>query len=503
MNEVTLRFEGEVPIRLAPRTDAQITVRVQPAGAYTVRFSLLDTGDGAATSGAALNRDEVVSGPDGRARVVLTTPNSPTRFELRAQVGAYSATTPILVEAGALTTVIAVPSYAGSREVAEWTASVFPNTSCSSFQAPPGDGPYLVRAARGGELRLADVPAAGPLSIVVRAGALAQGCTTLEKPTPNAETTVNVAVSNTPVDLGKTVLDLVFALPAEDAAFKADLQAGAALLEGSLRGAAENDVSAVLDKMAQLLSATQRKAFASARGEANWDVTAPAALGRYASTRLGDALARWLRDGESALLSPQAFQARIAADATESEVPSFLAQRMGGVAAEAIPLTATGMTWSVDPEDTLGFSASLTWPASGLVCALCSAPATAETAELDLGFALSSAFDCEALGAHLANSAGDSAGESAAGSAATWAASCDAVCEAVLCRQAVTSMLQGACAASNETPSTLAILATGAAEVGEQAQARSFAGNWVARLTRGNLQASTAGTLRGSTPRGF
>jgi hypothetical protein len=64
-------------------------------------------------------------------------------------------------------------------------------------------------------------------------------------------------------------------------------------------------------------------------------------------------------------------------------------------------------------------------------------------------------------------------------------------------------MLQGACAASNETPSTLAILATGAAEVGEQAQARSFAGNWVARLTRGNLQASTAGTLRGSTPRGF
>ena len=70
-----------------------------------------------------------------------------------------------------------------------------------------------------------------------------------------------------------------------------------------------------------------------------------------------------------------------------SEVPTLLAQRMGGVAAEAIPLTATGLTWSVDPEDTLAFSASLSWPASGLVCALCSAPATAETAELLKGIA--------------------------------------------------------------------------------------------------------------------
>lgn len=493
-NQLSLSFEGE-PIRLAPRTDAQLTVRVQPAAAYRVRFSLLDSGVGGATSGAALNRDEVVSGPDGRARVVLTTPSSPTRFDLRAEVDSFSTTTSISVEAGALTTLDVVPDYSGSRQIDTWTASVYPSTSCSSFQSPPGDGPYLVRAPVGAQLRLADIPAAAPLAVVVRADALAAGCTTLATPTPNGETSVNVSVSNTPLSLERSVLDLVFGLPADDAAFKADLQAGAALALSSLQGTAANDVSAVLDGMAALLDANQRAAFTLARNDASWDTSAPLALGRYAPTRLDDALTRWLRDGQAALLSNQAFQLRIAADANQSELPSLLPQRMGGVSTDVIAASASGTTWSVDPEDTLAFSASLSWPAASLVCALIAAPSIAETGEIQLSEAFSSVLSCEALGAHLASSSTQSA--------ADWAASCDAACEIDLCHQALGAMVGSACAASNATPSTLSILATGSTQVGLQAEARSFSGSWVGRLARGNEQASSSGSLRGSAPRGF
>lgn len=488
MNGISLKFEGE-PIRVAPRTEALISVRVQPAGAYNVLFSLPS---GGLTLGAALDRGEVVSGPDGRASVVLTTPNAPTSFQLRAQVGSQFTTTTISVEAGALTTLNVTPSYAGTRTIREWVASVYPATSCGDFKALPGDGPYLVRALAGNPLRLADVPAQAPLAVVARAGALAQGCTTVERPTANGETEVKVTASDLPLDLSQTSLDLVFGLETDDAAFKSELQAGKLLVEAALRGTAVNDVSAVLDAMAAGLPSQQSAAFSAARSEEDWDMTAPGALGRNSATRLSDAVTRWSRDAEGALLSSEAFQLRLSASSDPS-VPNLTPQRVAGALADGIGVLATGLDWSVDPQDTLAFSATLSWPAASLSCALSAPPASAETGEVDLAAALASAFGCDALAVHLVNGASESAVE--------WASNCDVSCELALCQSAIRALVDNACSASARMPSTLSVLATGGAQVGMDATAASFEGSWVGRLTRGTLQSETHGALRGSRPR--
>lgn len=487
MNALTLRFDGPL-IRLAPRTDAQITVRVDPPGAYAVRFSLLDP-----MAGAALNRNEVVSGPDGRASVILTTPSTPTRFDLRAQVDSFVATTTVSVEAGALTTLNVQPAYSGRRTISGWTASAFPNMTCSMFQGPLGDGPYLVHSAEGGALRLADVPAAAPLAVVVRSGGLAQGCSTVDSPTPNGETSVSVSATDVPIDLGATVLDLVFGVAADDPAWKGELQAGASLVQASMRGPSDSEAAALLDAMAALLPNAERSQFTQARFDAGWDQTLPAALGRNGATRMADATTRWLRDGQGAMLSTQAIQARISATPTSSTLPLVVIQRMAFVPAAVVGVTAAGTSFSVDPNDTLAFSAALSWPAASLACAVMSAPASAETGSSELGLAMSRALSCAALATHLAASNAEAA--------VAWSTTCDATCNATLCKDALTSMFQQACAASRQELSTLSVLATGSAEVGPSAQAVSLDGSWVGRLARGTQKAATSGALLGTAPR--
>ncbi|HET9931447.1 MAG TPA: hypothetical protein VFQ35_12190 [Polyangiaceae bacterium] len=489
MNALTIRFEG-VPIRLGPRIDAQITVRVEPPGAYAVRFSLLD-----AAAGAVLNRDQVVSGPDGRASVILTTPNSPTHFVLRAQVDSFVATTAISIEGGALTTLNVLPEYSGKRAVSTWTANAYPNTTCGAFQGQPSDGPYLVSAPKGSALRLADVPAIAPLAVVARAGGVAQGCTTVDNPTPNGETTVGITATDVPLNLGATVLDVVFGASADDATLKAELQAGASLVQASMRGPDDNEAAALLDAMAAKLEGAELAQFTLARQDAGWDQSLAAALGRNGGTRIADALARWLRDGQRELLSSHAIQGRISATPMSSDVPHLVVQRIGGASAASVGVSAVGAKWSVDPNDTLAISASLSWPAASLACAVLSGAASAETGSSELGVALSRALSCSAVGSHLTTSNAEAA--------LTWSTACDAECNAELCQSALTSSITQACAASKKELSTLAVLATGSAEVGSAAQATSFEGSWVGRLTRGTQKSSTSGALLGSAPRGL
>ncbi|MGC4088818.1 MAG: hypothetical protein QM756_13140 [Polyangiaceae bacterium] len=486
MNALELSFEG-TPIQVAPRSDTKITVRVRPAAAYSVRFSLLDS-PSAPSLGAALSRGEVVSGADGRASVVLSAPDSPTNFELRAQVDSYFVSTTVSVEAGALTSLNVSPNYKGVRSISEWVASVHPSMRCSDFSGAVPDGPYLMRAAPSQPLRLADVPAAAPLAVVLRSGGLARGCTTIEKPTPNGDTNVSVNVSDVPIDLAQTVLELVFGIDAQERAIKADLQGGAALVQATLRRSADSDVSAVLDAMDAQLSASQRRTFRAARSVAAWDTSATQALGRGAATRLGDALTRWARDSQSALFSERALEASISSNATDASIPALVPERMAGVSTEVIDVGASGGVWSADPLDTLAFSASISWPAAALSCSISSGPARAETGQADLASALAQLLSCVALGAELANEP-------------SWGAGCDATCSADLCTRALGTVLANACAASTQDRTTLSVLATSSAHVNDLAQADTIQGSWVGRLTHGLEQGETGGSLRGSRPR--
>lgn len=479
----TLSFEGTT-IPLRPRTDAEITVRIQPPAARVVRFSLLDP-----TVGAALSRNEVLSGPDGRASVILTTPSSPTRFALRAQVESVEVTTTISVDAGALTTLNVVPTYSGRRGFSTWTASVFPAARCTALNGALADGPFLVRATVGSPLRLADVPASGPLAVVVRADGVAQGCTTLESPTPNGEVSVAVRVSDVPLDLGGTVLDLVLGVRPDDPALKAELQTGAELVQAVLRGPSDSEATTLLDTIAAALASSELRDFNQARVAGGWDETLPAALGWRGNSRLNDAIARWLRDGQGALLSSQAIQARIMASAGSPGVPSLVVLRVAGALAVETSVSASGTSWSVDPQDTLAFSASISWPATSLACAVVTPAAAAETGSSALGSALSRALSCDAVATQLTTTP------------SAWANRCTLACNVELCTRALSAQIEQACGASRTELSTLSLLATGNVEVRSDAPRLRFAGTWVGRLTRGDEKASTQGSLLGATPR--
>jgi hypothetical protein len=210
---------------------------------------------------------------------------------------------------------------------------------------------------------------------------------------------------------------------------------------------------------------------------------------------MSDAISRWLRDGQPALLSNRVFQARIRASATAIDVPDLIIQQVAGIPADAIGAIAAGSSWSADPRDTFAFSGSISWPSASLSCALSMAPAIAETGARDLASALASALGCETVGAHLAASNAETA--------VAWTLDCADDCETALCQNAVDSLLMQACAASDGEQSNLTLLATGSAEVGTNGAAESFNGSWVGRLTRGTERTATAGTVSGGAPRAF
>ncbi|HET9959371.1 MAG TPA: hypothetical protein VFQ61_33000 [Polyangiaceae bacterium] len=489
---VSLRFVGDGgALQLAPRDFRRVTAAVDPPGAYTVRFFLLpETDDPGAISGvgdAAIDQSEVISDAEGVAIVTLTAPSQPARLRLRASTGSVSADLPVVVEQAGLATLKVTPKYLGRREVTGWTSSVHLQARCESIQTEMGypDAPLLLRTPPNAKIALEDVPAVSPLAVVVRGGALIDGCATLESAVPRGENAVEVALVDRPLAQPDQPLAdnlLAFRLGSDGVALQTTLAATATQLQSAFRGYSSNDVTAVLNAMEQSLDRDAGRLFGEAREAALWDEVLPSALGRSSGRRLSDAIGRWINVG-SRVLQDQAIEGLL--DSKGLEV-----QRIAGASASDTHMQRvdTG-DLEVDASDTLAMSTTLAWSSSSLADAVARPPALAETGVGTLGEALAQLLSCTTLARTLA--------ELAEPEVQAWLEECDETCTEASCVTAVDSMWTAALS-SVDAEAQLQIAATAQLRLDATARVHSFEGTWVGLLSSGSHTTRLRGPFSGT-----
>jgi hypothetical protein len=492
MGVVAVSFD-ESTIEVSPREERMIRIQVKPPAAYRVTLSLLSAdAAGTAPDDAALDRREVETDSMGRANVVLTAPSAPTSFTLRAQVGAAAATLAVNVSSDASVKLVLHPSYTGHRKIVAYTASAYLGAKCEDIPVDADPNPeLLVRAAANAPLELVDVPAVANLAVVVSAGALARGCVTVNAPLPETETDLNVELTDLPLALGATTLDTVLGLDAKETVFNALLDTALTTVQDAMRNGADNDIAALLDEMEAAFTGSRHEAFALAREASGWDSSLVTSLGKGSDSRLISAVQRWSQQGRSALTA-RLVEARLTAS-DEPSVPKLVVSRIGGVPLADVDLSVTPESWTADSSDTLAFAVTLSWPPASLLTALAIAPAQVETGIGDVPEALAQVLSCDRVLSAMTASKGDAS--------AAFAELCDADCVSAHCAAALDSIWTRARDASGKDTVTLSILASGAATVGDSAEAVALSGSWVGRLRAGSEPNATGGAIVGYSPR--
>ncbi len=476
-----IRFDLDAPVLGKPRTDIDISVRVSPERAHTVRFALLSE-PGAPPHDGVLDRGEALTDARGRATVRLRTPSVPVALTVRASVGSASASLPVVVMGSGSATLSLRASYPGRRATPEWVGFAHLDTTCDSFRGNvPRTGDFTDRAPVAPYLR--NVPAGVRLAVTLHSGEFVSGCTMVENLLEGEERIVFVPVNDLPLRLDNTVLDVAIGLDPEDEAWHEALDAVSETARAALLGAAENDVAALLDAMHDALSDPQATALEEARanglGAALLDALEPGA-----EERLRDTVTRWSTIGRSALLSPRAFEGRLRSGPDGNGQASLTLQRVAGQPATDVGIETGASSWEADRSDTVDFGSTVKWAPSRLCAALVAAPATAETGATTVPEALARTLSCETVAATLEE-----------------LPSCDPGCLEALCATALTALWDRTRTFSGTERASLAVTATGSATVGEAAQAIALDGSWLGRLVTEAGSVSTGGSLQAFAPR--
>jgi len=490
-----IEFVPQDQLELAPKESRVLTVRVTPAGNYPVRFDLVEGATGPAD--AVLDQSEVQSDANGTAQVTFIAPSKPASFNVRASItSATQIQLGVTVNASGVTSLRVLPSYSGQRPIAQWTATVSaePGVSCSTLSGnPPPDGKWSATAKFGKTLEISNkVPIGLDLVVTVRAGHFIGGCANLAALSEGAGNQVLVYASDRPLNLAETKLSLSLGASDPHPEFDKLLKASATEAENALLGNAKDDVAALLDEMRDATPLSSREAFSGIRTQNGWDSVLETAFGKTATRRLRDPAQRWLSAG---LLTLNAADALIGTVAADGRGASFELQQVGNApASNAGFADSFAASWSADSSDTLLFGTDLNWLPSRLVTALALAPSRLEYPDATTAAgALALAVDCAQVGSVLSQY-GVTPGSTAF-------ASCDQSCTANLCNNAVAAAWAKAQAASGSALATLSITATGAAEVGDDAEATAAVGSWVGELKTVDGSASVSGALTATSAR--
>ena len=481
-----LSFDLSEDIVLGPRQTKVIGVEVQPQGAYPVRFALLS--ESGKPHDGLLDRDEAWTNSKGRASVQLTAPSAPTTLLLRALTqGAPRAEKRIRVTATGSTTLRVQTSYTGPRPVKQWVAGVHFGKRCEEFTTIPSSDGDLFEVWPKPPVDVAEVPVGTrPFAVTLRAGRYLSGCANRDGAVEGSINQVYVPVTAVPLQLESTVLDVVIGLKSSDATLDASLDRALGAASARLRGAAANDVDALLDAMHAALAGSQADAFATARGQYGWDDAIAQAVGEASLTALGDALERWSAMGRAALFSPHAFEGRLRASAGAPGEPELTIERAAGQPATELSVSADEISWQADASDQLAFGGSLSWSASHFLVGLATPPALSETGAASLLDALSRIENCPTVAATLFASGATVTG-------------CDEACLQNLCGTAAAALWDAARNASGSELERLALTASGSASIGNDAQAVALDGSWIGRLSSSG--GPTGGSVVGFAPR--
>jgi hypothetical protein len=333
------------------------------------------------------------------------------------------------------------------------------------------------------------------LAVTLRAAFFASGCLEIDELLPDVLNTIEVPVTDRPLQLQET--DLIVRLGVDETSSEFDALFGATVSAASQAFVAgsSDDIEALLDAMQARSS--DSTAFGDARLLGYWDSVLLGALPSADPNLLRSLIEAWMTAGTAKLKGPNVVQGHLWAAGESPGRAYFDVESVAGVdAARAGIPVENQVSWSSDPDDVvlLGSADRIRFPASDLITELALEPASADaTGASSVPEALSAIVRCDLVGTALAAS-GAAPGEAYAG--------CNAECTTTLCEHALEAMWRRARDVSATTWdfAALDVNATGTARVDDHARPSSFEGSWIGSLAIGEISASLGGIATGSTP---
>lgn len=487
----SLAFSPTSTLTTEPGQVKELKVVANPPASYHISFALL--GD---PKDAALDKSEVVASPRGVATVELTAPTSATTFSVRASIGDTLYAAKAVSVGSSFGTLLVTPSYSGKRAVWQWTATAQAGNTCADLPGiPPPDGDLIVTAGVGSDPSIPDVPVGLPVAVTLRAGYYIGGCADVQQVTANGDTTVVVPVSDRPIQLGATQLDVRLGIDPTSPSWQSSLQAAIETTANAMIGNDQDDVSALLTAMGAATSDPgTASAFQTARAAESWDDALSSLLGgASAATAIRDRAEAWIQAGASALNGPNVFAGHLSASGTPVQAVFALKQVAGLPASDAgVSSPNSSAAWSNDAGDTVLLGTTLSWMPSQLLTALALTPAQSdEPTAASVPEALAQALSCQSVAETL---------ELQSGVPGIAFPGCDTSCAETLCESALDAMWQRAQSASadDHAPALLQVSASGQATVDEQARPASFSGSWVGQLHNSSASVSVGGSAEGT-----
>ena len=469
-------------ITLAPGEPTEITVAVEPPDVYVVRFSLL--GD---SLDASLDADKRVTSADGRTSVNLLAPGTPTTFRLRATAGG-SATAEVAVSVSdeGFATVRVLPSYKGIRGTPTWTASAFAGVTCTDIPGqPPEDGPIVGASIGGGAIELASLPVGPRIAITLRSQKTVGGCTELSDLNPGETREVSVKVSDMPVRLDATRLDLSMQTePLDDAASPLLDQLTTSFVH-LIFPPKSTEAKSVLDAVQAQLP--DPSAFAQARTLGGWDALV-AAWFDESGQLLREQVRAWIERGLEPLRNGDVLAGNLTAIPGSTTQGMLSLDRFHG-----LPLALAGIpkehvvSLGVEPGDVMIVGGKVAWLPSNLVGAAGDVGAHDLTDATDAVRALADAVGCDQLSTLLS-------------STYPLPGTCDGSCVASACEDALAAMWGRArnnSASSFETVQ-LSFTISGTATVDGDAAIVGLDATWIGTQSHDGDETAVRGSASGS-----
>jgi hypothetical protein len=394
----SLTLDPPSTIALAPGEPTEIAVAVEPPDVYVVRFSLL--GD---SLDASLDADKRVTSADGRTSVNLLAPGTPTTFRLRATAGG-SATAEVAVSVSdeGFATVRVLPSYKGIRGTPTWTASAFAGVTCADIPGqPPEDGPIVGASIGGGAIELASLPVGPRIAVTLRSQKTVGGCTEISDLNPGETRGLSVKVSDMPVRLDATRLDLTMEMEPVDGAESPLLDELTTSFVRLIFPPKSTEAKSVLDAVQAQLP--DPSAFAQARSLGGWDALVAAWLDESGQL-LREQVRAWIERGLEPLRKGDVLAGKLTA------IPGSTTQGMLSLARfHGLPLGLANIpkdhvvSLGVEPGDVMIVGGKVSWLPSNLVGAAGDVGAHDLTGATDAVHALADAVGCDHLATLLSS----------------------------------------------------------------------------------------------------
>lgn len=498
VSATSLRFDSNDALQLLPGEQKTVVVQASPPGQYKVRFGLL--GKPGVPRDASLDRAEATTASDGTVSVVLTAATSATLFTLRASIAdKLSAERPVSVSSNGFASLSIRPRYAGDRPIAYFFASVRQGVTCSDLMGTMApDGTLSGQAAPNESLRLDGIPIGVDLALSVRAGYLASGCADVRDLKLDPTNTIDVVLTDVPLQLdgGKLSLSLTLRTPAAEIA--PALHDGIDRVLESLHEGASDDVQSLLTSMREVLGAPlTTTAFDNARTAGSWDLALRSKYGTKAATMLRAPCGAWLEQGLGAFTGSNALAGVLGFnEATPNVATLSLAAVANADAVEAgfsqsnpvFVSTSAGDNVLVQASPTKTGDYRLRFAPSRLVAALALGPArAAHDGAATVAEALADQIDCASIAGTL----------TATSDSQTAFSGCNAACMEDLCRSALARLWLRAKDASVRLNrfGNLSLNAAGAASVDEYARPTGIAGSWIGMLATASSTTPVGGDV--------